>query len=87
MPSVRPPVMTPSSSRPGIEFTWEYALIDHERPWADDVPPKTRARIERYLANDVDAARQRERERRERIKAIQEDMRSGRRPRLKLPGE
>jgi hypothetical protein len=69
----------------GIEFTWEYALIDHERPWADDVPPKTRARIERYLANDVYAAR--ERERRERIKAIQEDMRSGRRPRLKLPGE
>jgi hypothetical protein len=46
----------------GIELTWEYALIDPARPWAKDVPPETRARIERYLASDIDAARQRDRE-------------------------
>ncbi len=71
----------------GVEFTWEFALIDPERPWANDVPPKTRARIEQYLGKDLEALRQRERERRQRIEAIKEDMRAGRRPRTKLPGE
>ena len=71
----------------GVEYTWEFALIDPERPWANDVPPATRARIERYLAGDLDALRQREGEKRERIKAIQEEMQSGRRPRIRLPGE
>ena len=64
----------------GVEYTWEYALIDRERPWANDVPLATRARIERYLASEVDALRQREREKRQRIEAIQEEMRSGRQP-------
>jgi hypothetical protein len=71
----------------GVEFTWEYALIDPDRPWASDVPTATRARIERYFARDLDALRHRNRERRQRIEAIREDMRSGRRPRIKLPGE
>ena len=71
----------------GIELTWEYALIDLERPWAEEVPSATRIRIERFLKSDVDAARARHRDRRQRIEAIQEEMRSGRRPRIKLPGE
>ena len=71
----------------GVEFTWEYALINGERPWASDVPPRTRARIEQYLGKDLEALRQRERERRQRIEAIKEDMRAGRRSRMKLPGE
>jgi hypothetical protein len=71
----------------GVQYTWEYALIDLQRPWANDVPPATRARIERYLASELDALREREREKRQRIEAIQEDMRSGRRPRKRLPGE
>src|SRR4051794_3121035 len=71
----------------GVEFTWEYALIDLSRPWANDVPPRTRARIEQYLGNDLDALLQREREKRQRIDAIKEDMCAGRRSRMKLPGE
>jgi hypothetical protein len=71
----------------GVEFTWEYALIDPGRPWADDVPPRTRARIEQYLGKDVEALRRRERERRQRIEAIGEDLRAGRRTRMKLPWE
>jgi len=71
----------------GVEFTWEYALIDPGRAWADDVPPRTRARIEQYLGKDVEALRRRERERRQRIEAIREDLRAGRRTRMKLPWE
>ena len=71
----------------GIELTWEYALIDRGRPWAGDVPRKTRLRVERFLASDIDSTRRRDREKRERIEAIKADMRSGRRPRIKLPGE
>src|SRR3954447_22574324 len=54
----------------GVEFTWEYALIDPTQPWAEDVPARTRARIEHYLGKDVEALRQREQERRQRIEAI-----------------
>jgi hypothetical protein len=71
----------------GVQFTWEFALIDPDRPWANEVPPNTRARIEQYLGNDLEALRQRQREQRQRIEAIKEDMRAGRRPRTKLPGE
>src|SRR3954462_6475715 len=71
----------------GVEFTWEYALIDPGRPWADDVPPRTRARIEQYLGKDIDALRLREQDRRQRIEAIREDLRAGRRTRMKLPWE
>jgi hypothetical protein len=71
----------------GVQFTWEYALIDPERPWAKDVPPRTRARIERYLKTELEAFRRRERERRQRIEAIKEDVHAGRRSRLRFPGE
>jgi hypothetical protein len=71
----------------GVEFTWEYALIAPGRPWANDVPPRIRARIEHYLARDHEAVRQRDGERRQRIEAIREEIRSGRRPRMRLPGE
>jgi hypothetical protein len=61
--------------------------IRADRPRANDVPSATRARIERYLASEFDALRQREREKRQRIETIRDDMRSGRRPRKRLPGE
>jgi len=34
----------------GIEYTWEWFLIDTNRPWADAVPPLVRERIEADLA-------------------------------------
>ena len=33
----------------GIEYTWEWFLIDPSRPWADAVPPPVRERIEADL--------------------------------------
>ena len=33
----------------GIEYTWEWFLIDPSRPWADAVPPAVRERIEADL--------------------------------------
>ena len=34
----------------GIEYTWEWFLIDPSRPWASWVPPLVRQRIEADLA-------------------------------------
>src|SRR3954452_13127757 len=34
----------------GIEYTWEWFLIDQSRPWASAVPPLVRERIEADLA-------------------------------------
>jgi hypothetical protein len=34
----------------GIEYTWEWFLIDPSRPWASAVPPLARERIEADLA-------------------------------------
>ena len=34
----------------GIEYTWEWFLIDPSRPWASAVPPLVRQRIEADLA-------------------------------------
>lgn len=40
----------------GIDYTWEWFLIDPERPWASAVPPEVRQRIEADLARrDRDA--------------------------------
>ena len=40
----------------GIEYTWEWFLIDPSRPWASAVPPLVRQRIEADLARrDRDA--------------------------------
>ena len=40
----------------GIEYTWEWFLIDPSRPWASAVPPVVRQRIEADLAHrDKDA--------------------------------
>jgi hypothetical protein len=40
----------------GIEYTWEWFLIDPSRPWASAVPPLVRQRIEADLARrDQDA--------------------------------
>src|SRR3954464_5348800 len=50
----------------GVQFTWEYALIDSERPWAADVPSRTRERIERFLGEELEALRQRQRKERKR---------------------
>jgi hypothetical protein len=33
----------------GIEYTWEWFLIDETRPWASAVPPEVRERIEADL--------------------------------------
>ena len=33
----------------GIEYTWEWFLIDPTRPWADAVPPVVRQRVEADL--------------------------------------
>jgi hypothetical protein len=71
----------------GVEFTWEYALIDPDRPWADDVPSVVRARIEAFFPAELDDLRRRAREGRERVTAVQAEMRSGQRRRIKLPGE
>jgi hypothetical protein len=47
----------------GIQYTWEWFLIDPRRPWADDVPALVRERIEADLArrdtNALDRARAR----------------------------
>lgn len=47
----------------GIEYTWEWFLIDSTRPWADAVPPLVRERIETDLARRDRAALQRAKER------------------------
>jgi hypothetical protein len=40
----------------GIEYTWEWFLVDSSRPWASAVPPLVRQRIEADLARrDHDA--------------------------------
>jgi len=33
----------------GVEYTWEWFLIDQSRPWAGEVPPLVRERIEADL--------------------------------------
>ena len=50
----------------GIEYTWEWFLIDPSRPWASAVPARVRSRI------DADLAR-RDREALERAKARAEN--------------
>jgi hypothetical protein len=40
----------------GIEFTWEWFLIDETRPWADAVPLEIRGRIEADLSRRDRAA-------------------------------
>jgi hypothetical protein len=42
----------------GIEYTWEWFLIDTSRPWADAVPPLVRERIEKDLQRRVESAQQ-----------------------------
>lgn len=37
----------------GIEYTWEWFLIDPTRPWAEDVPADVRRRIEEDLNRRV----------------------------------
>src|SRR3954454_20223741 len=40
----------------GIEYTWEWFLIDPSRPWASAVPPLVRERIEADLARRDEGA-------------------------------
>ncbi len=40
----------------GIEYTWEWFLIDPSRPWASAVPPRVRERIEADLKRRDSAA-------------------------------
>jgi hypothetical protein len=40
----------------GIEYTWEWFLIDDTRPWAKDVPADVRQRIEEDLSRRVDGS-------------------------------
>jgi hypothetical protein len=40
----------------GIEYTRQWFLIDHTRPWAKDVPADVRRRIEEDLDRCVDGA-------------------------------
>ena len=35
----------------GVEYTWEWALIDPARPWASEVPQRVRENIEMDLRN------------------------------------
>jgi hypothetical protein len=71
----------------GIENTWEYALIDRGRPWADDVPNEVRARIEAFFAEELDELRRRDAEAEQRVARVEAEMKAGRRRRLKFPGE
>lgn len=80
----------------GIEYTWEWFLIDPSRPWAKAVPPLVRDRIEADLERrsgnaftNLEARRQEhaaaELERQERVLRIREETRAGKRERLSLP--
>lgn len=40
----------------GIEYTWEWFLIDPTRPWAEDVPAAVRRRIEEDLNRRVEGS-------------------------------
>jgi hypothetical protein len=33
----------------GVEYTWEYRLVERGRPWEQDVPAGVRARVETFL--------------------------------------
>jgi hypothetical protein len=80
----------------GIEYTWEWFLIDPSRPWASAVPPLVRDRIKADLdrrsqnaTTSLEAQRQEEAaaelERAERVRKIREEIRAGQRERLSLP--
>jgi hypothetical protein len=71
----------------GIEYTWEYQLVEPGRPWERDVPEDVRERVEKALGPDLEALNQRRAEERDRIENIKRDMQAGQRARLKLPWE
>jgi hypothetical protein len=71
----------------GVELTWEYKLIERGQPWETDVPADVRARVEKFLGPDVDRLHQQKTEKNARVDAIRDDMRAGRRQRIKFPGE
>jgi hypothetical protein len=71
----------------GVEYTWEYKLVERGRPWEEDVPADVRARIEKALGPELEELRRRTADKQAHIESIREDMRAGRRPRIKLPGE
>jgi hypothetical protein len=71
----------------GIEYTWEYKLIELGQPWEADVPPDVRERVEKALGPELENLRQRAADEEARIESIREQMRTGRRARVKLPGE
>ena len=71
----------------GIQYTWEYKLIEKGQPWEAEVPSDVRARVENALGPELEALRQRIAEENARIASISEQMRTGRRPRIRLPGE
>ena len=71
----------------GVEYTWEYKLVERGQPWEADVPPDVRARVEKSLGPDLERLHRRQDEERARIDAIRSDMQAGLRPRIKLPGE
>jgi hypothetical protein len=59
----------------GIEYTWEWFLIDDTRPWAKDVPADVRGRIEEDLDRRVEGSVARARARAEEAErlAVEED--------------
>ena len=71
----------------GFEYTWEYKLIEEGQPWESDVPPDVRARVERTLGAELNGLRRRMAAETARIESVGDQMRTGRRPRVKLPGE
>jgi hypothetical protein len=71
----------------GIQHTWEYKLIEQSQPWEADVPADVRVRVEKVLSPELEALRQRNADEQARIESIREQMRTGRRTRMKLPGE
>jgi hypothetical protein len=56
----------------GIEYTWEWFLIDSNRPWASAVPASVRQRIDADLAHRDHEALQRARARAEEDRRIAE---------------
>jgi hypothetical protein len=76
----------------GPEFTWEYLMADPDKPYAplfDEVRPRVQAALENHESTAVWAEKVRVNQeaddaQNERIRRIQDEMRSGKRSRLRM---
>jgi hypothetical protein len=76
----------------GPEFTWEYLMADPDKPYAslfDEVRPRVQAALENHestavWAEKVRVSQEADDAQAERIQRIQDEMRSGKRSRLRM---